>query len=61
MYTGHAQRMRHDGVGMIPYDPYNKGSIESAINGCYAVFVNTVTDYNDPDGYENEKLQGKVI
>jgi uncharacterized protein YbjT (DUF2867 family) len=59
--TPHAQRLRADGVDLIPYDPYQKNSIESALAGAYAAFVNTVTDYNDPDCFENEKTQGKLI
>ncbi|XP_076436816.1 nmrA-like family domain-containing protein 1 [Babylonia areolata] len=59
--TQHAQQIRHDGASLIPYDPYDRNSIESALVGAYAAFVNTVTDYNDPDCFEKEKTQGRLI
>ena len=59
--TTHAQKLRHDGVDLIGYNPYDRRSIESALAGAYAAFVNTITDYNDPDCFENEKTQGRLI
>ncbi|KAK7095422.1 nmrA-like family domain-containing protein 1 [Littorina saxatilis] len=61
VYTEHAQKLRQDGVDLIGYDPNDRGSIESALCGAYAVFVNTITDYNDPNCFENEKTSGKLI
>nr|KAG5712464.1 hypothetical protein BaRGS_011438 [Batillaria attramentaria] len=59
--TTHAQRLKQDGADLICYDPYDRQSIESALSGAYACFVNTITDYNDPKCMENEKLQGQLI
>lgn len=59
--TQHAQRLREDGADLIPYDPFDRRSIESGLAGAYACFVNTITDYSDPDCFENEKRQGKLI
>lgn len=57
----HAQKLRQDGVCLIGYDPYDKNSVESALAGAHAAFVNTVTDYSDPQCFDNEKLQGRII
>ena len=59
--TTHAQKLRQDGADLIVYDPYDRRSIESALAGAYAVFVNTITDYSDPNCFDNEKTQGRLI
>ncbi|KAL8568192.1 hypothetical protein ACOMHN_027715 [Nucella lapillus] len=59
--TPQAQQLSQHVSDLVAYDPYDQRSIESALAGAYAVFVNTVTDYNDPDCFENEKLQGRLI
>lgn len=61
VYSEHAQRLKQDGADLVSYDPSDRGSIESALTGAYACFVNTITDYNDPNCFENEKLQGQLI
>ncbi|RUS71668.1 hypothetical protein EGW08_020574, partial [Elysia chlorotica] len=56
-----AQRLRNDGVDLMNYDLNDRSGLQLILHGAYACFVNTATDFDDPNCLDTEIGQGCLI
>lgn len=56
-----AQRLRNDGVDLMSYDLNDRSGLQLILHGAHACFVNTATDFDDPNCLDTEIGQGCLI
>ncbi|XP_012943193.1 nmrA-like family domain-containing protein 1 [Aplysia californica] len=56
-----AQDLVADGVDLMNYDLNERSGLQLILNGAYACFVNTATDFFDPNCLDTEIAQGCLI